>query len=61
MIYHIHTYICVCPPDLLLAMMIAVTIRTNEMVNTKVMEEAIATGTTMLFASIGTWLYVAGI
>ena len=42
-------------------MMIAVMVRTNEMVSTKVMEEAIATGTTMLFASFGTWLHVAGI
>ena len=48
-------------PDLLFAMMIAVTMRTNEMVTTKVMEEATATGTTMLFVSIGIWLHVAGI
>ena len=44
-------------PDLLLASIIAVTMRTNEMVTKKVMlPEAIATGTTMFCTSIGTWV-----
>ena len=44
-------------PDLLLAMIIAVTMRTNKMVTIKViLEQAIATGTTMLFVPIGTWV-----
>ena len=44
-------------PDLLLAMMIAVTMITNDMVTIKVMlVEAIATGTTMFCTSIGTWV-----
>ena len=55
----IYVFIRISPPDLLLAIMIAVTMRTNEMVTTKVMEEAIATGTTVLFVSIGIWVLVA--
>ena len=69
---YIHTYVNIypcgynlfihtSPPDLLLMMMIAVTIRTSEMVTTVILAEAIATGTTMLFASIGIWVHVAGI
>ena len=42
-------------------MMIAVTMRTNDMVNMKTLAEAIATGTTILFPSIGIWLHGAGI
>ena len=50
-----------CSPDLLFAMIIAVTMRTNEMVAMVILEEAIATGTTMLLASIGIWVDVASI
>ena len=39
----------------------AAMMRTNEMTAMVILAEAIATGTTMLFASIGVWLLVAGI
>ena len=58
---HMNVYIRTCSPDLLLAMVIAVTMRIIEMVNMKIPAEAIATGTTILFPSIGIWLQVAGI
>ena len=41
------------PPDLLLAMIMAAMMRTNEMVTMVTLAEAIATGTTTLFASTG--------
>ena len=56
-----HTHTHTGPPDLLLAMIMATMMRTNEMTTMVILAEAIATGTTMLFASIGVWLLVAGI
>ena len=57
---HVHTVdIYASSHVLLLAMIIAETRRINEMVTKKVMAaEAIATGTTMLYRSIG--IFVAG-
>ena len=49
------------PPDLLLAMIMAAMMTTNEMTTMIILTKAIATGTTMLFASTGVWLHVAGI
>ena len=42
-------------------MMIALTMRTNEMVTMVMLAEAITTGTTMLFASIGIWVDVTSV
>ena len=55
-----NVYIHTASPDLLLAMIMAATMRTNEMTTTAILAEAIATGTTMLFPSIGVWVLVAG-
>ena len=56
-----HTYTCMhtCPPDLLLVMKTPVTMRTNKTTTIVIPAEATATGTTMLFVSIGIWLHVA--
>ena len=47
-------------PDLLLAMIMAATMTTNEITTVIILSKAIATGTTMLFVSTGVWLHVAG-
>ena len=56
----IYVYMHTGSPDLLLAMIMAEMMRTNEMTTMVILAEAIATGTTMLFLSAGVWAHVAG-
>ena len=55
-----YVYMHTGTPDLLLAMIMAAVMTTNEMTTTAILAEAIATRKTMLFPSIGVWVLVTG-